>query len=383
MKIIENIKLQNNLNPNKHVAMYYKTEPFYTDINRYVHTNNWEIYKAVEILASLGYSIDLIDRSNHDWKPSKEYDLFLGLGVGNTGRLFSEYSRRSKAKKSVLLSMGPQPDISNKLVLERYSDFEKRTGHYAKPMRLVDMVIGDKFKEIESHADFVFNIGEKDNNSFKSLKNYGSGMKVLNFFPGISPRVKFENSWLSSRKRNNFLCFAGNGFICKGVDILVESFLKNENNNLHICGPSSEKSFFDYYGEKIQNSKNIFYHGFIEPGAEKFNELSALCAYVIFNSAAEGCCTSVATAMKSGLVPVINPWTGINIDSSVGISINEDGNKIENTMIAIEKAINVNVEDYKELTINTLNKSTLFSQASFEKSYLSCIQKVITSEEAK
>ena len=183
MKIIENIKLQNNLNPNKHAAMYYKTEPFYTDINRYVHTNNWEIYKAVEILASLGYSIDLIDRSNHDWKPSKEYDLFLGLGVGNTGRLFSEYSRRSKAKKSVLLSMGPQPDISNKLVLERYSDFEKRTGHYAKPMRLVDMVIGDKFKEIESHADFVFNIGEKDNNSFKSLKNYGSGMKVLNFFP--------------------------------------------------------------------------------------------------------------------------------------------------------------------------------------------------------
>ena len=377
MKIIENIKLENNKSPSKFAAMYYKTEPFYTNIEQYVHTNNWEIYRAVQILASLGYSVDLIDRGNHDWKPSKKYDIFLGLGVGNTGRLFVEYAKRSQAKIKILLSMGPQPDISNNLVLERYKEFEKRTGSHAKPMRLVDMVIGEEFKKIAETADYVFNIGEKDNKSFQSLTDYGSGMKVLNFYPGISSKVKFENDWLKTRKRTSFLCFAGNGFICKGVDILVESFLDMTDLNLHICGPNSEKAFFDYYGEKINNSNNIFYHGFIQPGGDKFNELSKECSYVIFNSAAEGCCTSVATAMKSGLVPVINSWTGINIDKNIGFEIPESGDRIENTKKIVRIAEKASQEDYNRLVVNTLNKASIFSQDSFTSSYSECLRQIL------
>ena len=41
----------------------------------------------------------------------------------------------------------------------------------------------------------------------------------------------------------NFLCFAGNGFICKGVDVLIEAFLQTPDLNLSICGPNTEKAF--------------------------------------------------------------------------------------------------------------------------------------------
>ena len=378
LKIIENIVASNNKNPSKFAAMYYKTEPFYTDMSRYVHTNNWEIYRAVELLSTMGYCIDLIDRSNHDWKPKKEYDIFLGLGVGNTGRLFSEYARRSKARKKVLLSMGPQPDVSNKLVLERYHDFKNRTGHYVKPMRTVDMVIGDVWEEIVQETDYVFNIGEKNNNSFKSLEKYD--LNVLNFFPGISPKVNFNNDWLKSRSKNNFLCFAGNGFICKGVDLLVESFLKNRHLNLHICGPDSERAFFEYYGNKISSSNNITYHGFVQPGSDLFNNLAATCAYVIFNSAAEGCCTSVATAMKAGLVPIINSWTGINIEENLGYEMPEKGNRIDNITQYSEIASNADQQKYESMVSNTLKKSELFSQVSFTTSYKECLNRVLRSE---
>ena len=86
--------------------------------------------------------------------------------------------------------MGPQPDISNKLVLERYEMFNKRTGHIAPPMRTVEDVTGDKFIEISETADFIFNIGEKNTRSYNSFTSYGK--PVLNFYPSISPAVIYN-----------------------------------------------------------------------------------------------------------------------------------------------------------------------------------------------
>ena len=118
MKLIENIKLD-HIETNKRAALYYKTEPLISGIGNYHHTNNWEIRKAIEILNINGFSVDLIDRTNNSWAPKKKFDLFLGLGVGNTGDKFVKYAKASQAKKKVLLAMGPQPDISNKRTIER------------------------------------------------------------------------------------------------------------------------------------------------------------------------------------------------------------------------------------------------------------------------
>ena len=374
MKLIENIQAK-NVKPDKSAAMYYKTEPFFSDISRYVHTNNWEIYRAIEILTSMQFSVDLIDRGCHDWQPKKEYDLFLGLGVGNSGKNFANYSSLSKAKKRVLLSMGPQPDVSNSLVLKRYEMFNNRTGNIAPPMRTVELVTGENFNKIIENTDYIFNIGENNSCSYKSFLNYKK--PVLNFYPGISPSVTFNADWLKTRDTNSFLCFAGNGFICKGVDLLVEAFLNMPNKNLHICGPSSEGAFFNYYNSKIENSNNIHYHGFIKPGSDLFNSLSSKCAYVIFHSAAEGCCTSVATAMKAGLVPIINPWTGIVIEDNVnGMLMSEEGNLIKVIEEKVNYAANITNKEYSSLVENNNKHSELFSQDSFTKSYADALNQV-------
>lgn len=370
--LIENISSK-TVPVTRHAAMYYKTEPFYTDISRYTHTNNWEIVRAIEILNSKGFSVDLIDRDNHNWTPNKVYDLFLGLGVGNSGKNYARYAKASKAKVKVLLSMGPQPDISNELVVERYKEFNKRSGMNAPAMRTVSDVIGDKFIEIISETDFIFNIGEKGNQSYNSYKKYGK--PVLHFYPAVSPVVSYNPAWKTTRNRNSYLCFAGNGLICKGVDVVTEAFLNDPDKILHICGPA-EDSYFRYYGDKIKSSKNIKYHGFVEPGGDKFNMLASECSYVIFHSSAEGCCTSVATAMKAGLVPVINPWTGILVNDC-GISMSEGGDVIQTIKCTINKASLMTEQEYNQLVQSTLRKVNIFSQESYTESYTVAIEEVI------
>ena len=205
MKVIENIT-NKNVTPTRKAALYYKTEPFYTNVNQYVHTNNWEILRSIEILTAYGYAVDLIDRGCHNWLPKTSYDLFLGLGVGNSGKQFVGYANASQAKKKVLLSMGPQPDVSNDLVLHRYKMFTERTGHVAPPMRTVGEVIGENFLEIINTADFVFNVGEKHTPSYNSFLKYGK--PVLHFYPSVSPSVEFNHAWIQTRDPNSFLCIS-------------------------------------------------------------------------------------------------------------------------------------------------------------------------------
>ena len=375
MRIINGIYGEGLPAPTKRAAMYYKTEPLASGI-RYHHTNNWEIVRAIQILNSRGFVVDLIDRTNDDWSPAHKYDLFLGLGVGNSGRRFAEYARRSGASKKILLAMGPQPDISNERVLARYDSFKERTGIHAPPMRTVTDVVGSSFTEIIDQATNIFCIGEKGTKSFESFLGYER--PVSSFYPAVSSDVKFDESWKDTRVMSEFLCFAGNGLICKGVDLVVEAFLRDPSKKLHICGPQ-EKSFFDAYSDKIASSKNIEYHGFVMPGREKFNWLSSKCSFVVFHPSAEGCCTSVATAMKAGLVPIINGWTGIHVSNHVnGIMMSDDlATAIDEISLRCEEAASMTKNEYNSLLEKSNLESGRFSQESFTESYSSCIDGII------
>ncbi len=372
MNIIK--KITNGFNTSKKAALYFKTEPFYVNVDLYTHTNNWEILESIKILNELGYAVDLIDRSCETWDPKEKYDLFLGLGVGNAGRKFVKFAEASKAPKKVLLAMGPQPDISNEMVINRYRVFKERTGFYAPPMRTVEHVVGQNFLNIINTADYILTIGEKETLSYDSYLKYKK--PIFNFYPSISPKVSFKNEWFETRDMNSFLCFAGNGFICKGVDLVVEAFLKNPSKTLHLCGPNTEKAFFDYYGEKINLATNIKYHGFITPGEDKFNKIAEKCSHVVFHSSSESCCTSIATTMKAGLVPIINKWTGINVLNE-GYLLSDEGDLIDNICKTIVLASSCSKEKYKELVNNTLKKAELFSQSSYTESYRKSIQEIL------
>ena len=216
--------------------------------------------------------------------------------------------------------------------------------------------------------------------SSKSYKKY-LNKKIFNILPSTSPELEFKSSWLEKRDIKSFCCFAGSGFIHKGVDLLIEAFLLTPNLKLTICGPESDKAFFKYYKKKIDKNSNIKFEGFINVGSEKFYNIASSHSFVILYSSSESCNTSIATMLRVGLVPVINYETGID-SSEIGFLINEhknDQNKaLENICYAIRTSSLITKKKYKNLVLKTLKYSDRFTQKSFTKTLKASLVSVLS-----
>lgn len=354
--------------------LYYKTEPFIfpNDVIEYSHTNLWEIREIVNILNSLGFVVDVIDRSRNDFLPEDKYDLFLGLGSGASGKYFSKYASIMHRAIKVLLATGPMPNESNRLVQHQYDLFNIRHGSKVTAMRLYSDL---KFNSFVEHIDYVFSIGESDQLCHQTYESIGK--PVFNYFPSGSPEIYFNFYWMKTRSKIKFLCFAGNGFICKGVDLVVEAFLDMPELELYVCGPDTEKGFFEVLGKRIEESKNIHYEGFVKVGGKRFNELIADCSYVIFASSSEGCATSVTTVMRAGLVPILSPEVGINIgDFGFKLSGPREDLITEIRKVALN-ASKISEKEYRRRVLNCLKDSMKYTQASFTQSFTASILRVL------
>ena len=350
----------------KHALLYYKTEPFVMPwkVSNYRHTNLWEIVEMVRILNRYGYTVDIVDRDATRFFPQDTYELFLGLGAGHSGKRFSEYAKRMPSATKVLIAAGPEPELSNTLVLEQYERFNRRHDCKVSAMRLTE---GIDFGSFSRDTDYFLSIGEP--HTFCPQSYAALGKPVLNYLPSTSPYIRFLPEWFETRSRRAFLCFAGDGFICKGVDVVVDAFTSMEDADLYICGPASEPSFFEVFGAKLRQSLNIHYEGFIKIGSPRFEYLTAHCAYVILASSSEGCATSVATVMRAGLMPVLTKETGIDIDH-FGIYINgEKKDLVDETIIACRRAIEISDNEYRQRVWQCVEDSKKYTQASFSETF--------------
>lgn len=355
--------------------LYYKNEPYWdpASIKEGAHTNLWEIVELQRILNSFGFVVDAIDRDCDNIHVSNNYHLFLGLGAGNSGRHFARLAVEASKAVKIMLAMGPAPDLSNKLVEERYALFHERTGVAAPPMRTVSEVTGSNFLRISELSDYIFAIGEPQSFSPSTYLKYGK--PVLTFMPGVSDDVCFQTRWLRSRKRNSFLCFAGNGFICKGVDLLVEAFEKMPEMQLTICGPATERAFFEIYGERIADSGNIAYIGFIGVGSPAFAKLCAECSYVILHSSSEGCATSVVTCQCAGLPPLVSHTTSIDVRDFGWIL--PDKNITDGIIDAVRVAASIPDDEYRDRALRALSDSQRYSRSNYTATMTSNIIRVL------
>ena len=354
--------------------LYFKTGWFLKKKNNleYRHTNEWEIIEIVRILNTLGFVVDVIDRGALNFKPDDKYDLFIGIAAGDSGRHYKKYAELLPSAIKVALCAGPEPKLSAQLTREQYARFNLRYKSNLPTMREPTI----DFDSFAKSSDALLVIGEKGQFCYESYQRHN--MPVYNYLPGCSSEIRFLHHWVSMRDRTKFICFSGDGFICKGVDLVVEAFSKHPELSVYICGPDTEQGFFDVLGETIKTSKNIFYEGFVEVGGKRFEELVSSCSFVISNSSSEGCATSVATMMSAGLVPVLNYETGINIDNC-GVYINnvKGGDRVFSTKMAALKASSLSNKNYAKLVSSSLKESEKYTQKSFTESFKLSLNKII------
>ena len=303
------------------VFLYYKTDPLFSKKLResYRHTNNTEILEIIRLFNQFGFCVDVIDRdaSWDDIKPllKQEYTVYFANAAGNSARLHAEISMKINAHCRIYYAAGPEPGYSNELVHKRHAEFDGRTGSICVRRRILKDA---NFQERLSNIDAIFYVGnEFSASTFRRV----SSIPSFPILPSTSPMLTLDMAALKKKTAKSFLYLGGNGLICKGLDLVLEAFDGLHHLTLDVCGPPDEADFWEYYRPLLKRNPQIRFHGFVDVTGRLFREITSRTAFNVFPSCSEGCATSVVTAMRRGVIPVVTYEVGVDV-GTFGFELN-------------------------------------------------------------
>jgi hypothetical protein len=357
-----------------HALVYYKTETLIVKSARedYSHTNNMECYEMVKILNKMGLWVDMVDRTAtpEDFAHLEDkYDIFIGLGAGDSGRYFPDIAAKIPSAIKVLYAMGPEPDLSDRVTRDRHNYFRKRHPEYpVVDRRLVSAVDTDRLYKM---TDAIITIGNEF--SFGSYEHLGKELHKIYFSTYSELRMGLGD--LAKKNKKKFLYFGGSGNILKGLDLTLEAFEKNPDLELYIGAPAGEEDFNAFANPIIERCKNIHRLGFVDVKGELFRKVTAECGFVIMLSASEGAATSMTTCMRRGLIPVATIEDGLELGDYGYLISDIDPDKLA---LQIKEISNVADDEFKRRVLGTYAASgNYYTLARFSQSLEEAFWKIL------
>jgi glycosyltransferase involved in cell wall biosynthesis len=191
-------------------------------------------------------------------------------------------------------------------------------------------------REVESnwaleHADLGCVLG----NEF-TIDSYRYAGKPVHRVP-ISTTRQFD--WPAGRDfdacRHSYLWFGSGGFVHKGLDRVIEAFLRLPAPfRLRVCGPLNlESNFLQAYERELADFPRIEMVGWTDVASSAFREILTDTLAVVYPSASEGGGGSVVTCMHGGLIPVVTRETSVDTPG-FGVVLGEAG--VEEIMSAVQ-----------------------------------------------
>ena len=157
----------------------------------------------------------------------------------NSGRSCHKYASNTPSALRVFYATGPEVELANDLILDRYAALKVRTGVDANRLRIAEAV------DIEACMDSTDAIICMDGNAL-CLGSYSRfGLRSYPIVPSTSPAIRFDPDMQKAKEFSSFFCFAGNGFISKGVDMVVEAFAAMPELKLFMAGPQDDIGVMD------------------------------------------------------------------------------------------------------------------------------------------
>ena len=255
----------------------------------------------VKALNELGYVVDLVEWKDESFVPKTCYDLFVGHGGRNFGGISGHLEARTP---KILFCSGIFWREFNRMEEERFLDLENRRG-----VRLpYDRRIRFEEETANRTADAIICLG---NQSAKDTYRQFPVVYNLNNAAYHDQRYgTVEKDFALGR--DGFLFFAGSGNVHKGLDLLLEAFVRL-SAQLYIC-QRIEPDFGELYHHELVDCGNIHLVGPIPMRSQRFYELVDRCNYVIHPSCAEGQPGAVVECMHQGLIPVLSRQSNIDTD---------------------------------------------------------------------
>jgi hypothetical protein len=348
-----------------HALLYYKTD-YYTlggVLEDRSHTNEWESYEISVILNRLGFWVDIYDRTvelKDIEKIEDKYDIFIGIGVGDSGRYFKNIAKKLTKAVRVIYALGPEPELSNRNTKNRHDFFLTRhPGSKIVVRRLVKDI------EITESMKFVDKICTNCNKW--GIEGYRKFHKdIYRVWLSSHPDLHTSCVDLISRDPQKFLYFGGNGNITKGLDLTIEAFSKLPELELYIGAPKTEEDFNLVMNPILEESSNIHFIGFMDIKSLIYKDITSKCGYVILPSSSEGCATSVTTCMRRGLIPVVT--------MEAGVDVGDFGHIIQDINVGklceqIREIANEPKDRFIDRSIKTYLESFKYTQDNFSKTF--------------
>ena len=279
---------------------------------------------AVELVRQLntaGYIVDVIEWSDKQIPRQKTYDLFVGHGSVN----FTKLIQANTFGKILYFATGSSANYHNAEANKRARYFLQRHGvKYAsdRPVNIAE-------QKVYARADQVVCLGnEYVRHTFPDPKK----VTALNIAVTKGQKI-YAPRLLRSKK--HLLFFSGGGNLHKGLDLAIDAVIDTDIV-LHVCtsiDPKFRRIFEREYGDKLK--RNVVWHGFVSQRSLRFRNLIRRCQFAILLSCSEGSPGSLIDVMQYGLIPIVTPACGLDVEDVGFVIKNIDVDTLREKLLEI------------------------------------------------
>ncbi|MBI2060100.1 MAG: glycosyltransferase [Nitrospirae bacterium] len=301
--------------PGRRALMTFLTEPFRQSPEQVRASSHTFTVQALEIARAfnrLGYSVDVADWLDGTFVPQVPYDAYFGMHV-NFERMLPYLPPRCV---KIYYGTGEYWADEKAAIQERARGLMSRRGI------LIPHRIPLDFNTWVEQADAVVVLGNETTSS--GYRSHHPHVHLLD-----NNTIVERESSLSEKNfhaaRKHFLMLCGNGLLRRGVDLALEAFAAQPEHHLWVCGMfqvDHDIPFVKAFRRELFHTPNIHPVGWVDIHSETFLELTRRCAFVLYPTATEGISGAVLSAMGKGLIPIVSPKTGVDVNP-FGIVMNE------------------------------------------------------------
>ncbi len=351
--------------PTKRALLSYITMPLRLSVDdpRNAQFSNIGIAQSiVRVLNELGYIVDVVEWNDTKFVPRRKYDLFIGHGGHNLGRIARHLSPQVV---KIYFSTGLYWKEHNRLEEERFRRLEERRGVQLP----YDRWISYDEEYANQSADGIICLGNQ-----VAKMSYSKFPLVINLNNAAYNDERYDRVKKDfASGRTKFLFFSGGGNVHKGLDVLLEAFVQTDAH-LYIC-QDIRSDFYEVYRHELEDFPNVHLVGTIPMRSQQFYELVDTCNFAIYPSCAEGQPGSVVECIHQGVIPIVSRETNIDTNS-YGITLNSCS--IEEIVEVIRDLSQRPAEWHEEMSRRT-RKAALarFSEAAFLRNMKAAIECII------
>jgi glycosyltransferase involved in cell wall biosynthesis len=274
------------------------------------HTHYWESRCMATTFLESGFTVDVLHWTNRTFAPRERYDFYVDVR-----RNFARTAPRLNKECVKILHLDTAHHaFHNAAQLRRLAELKRRRGIDLPPFKLIE----------ETRAIEVADCATVLGNDF-TIGTYRFAGKPLHRIPVSVPfTYDFPAAKDWEACRTSFLWFGSEGFVHKGLDLVLEAFAGMPELRLFVVGPIEREPRFEAaFARELYATPNIRTLGWVDAGGASFAKVAGACVAVIYPSCSEGGGAGVLTCMHAGLVPIVSTETSVDVPSGAGIILRD------------------------------------------------------------